>query len=877
VTNLLNSQKRNEKNLKNQNTTKISTIALILLLTISATLIALPSVTAQTTKQPYPYLGAVPNPVGTNQEVLLHIGITDSRSSVEQGFDDLTVTVTRPDGQIETLGPFRTDSTGGTGTIYIPTLVGTYQMQTNFPEQIQPVQAFFSPFPTNITYLAATSDILELEVLADPVPVYPGFPLPTEYWTRPIDGQLREWSAISGSWLANPENLYAPYNDAPESAHILWAKPFTMGGLVGGDVGPRDQAYTDGDAYQGRFNDRVVVSGILVYNRQFSGFSGGPAQQGMVAIDIHTGEELWFKNGTRVAFGQTFYFSSQNQHGAHAYVWDNNWNAYYAYNGEWAFSFENVPSGTQIYGPNGEILRYRISGGRLLLWNSTAVTSGGAGFQSDSYTPDGTTHNASTSSSYSWNVSYPTDIPTGIAVVWHDDRIIGTSSNPEEVRIWGVDLRPGHRGELLFDNTWQAPASWQEGNVTVGGFGGGFVAFSQEDRVGVIWVKEFRQHYGFSLETGDYLWGPSAQEYYLNALEDTIADMRHFAYGKMYCASVSGIVYAYDAQTGDLEWTYEAEDPYSEILWANNWWLRPVFISDGKLYVGHGEHSAIDPKPRGAPFICLNATNGDVIWRINGAFRQTRWGGRAVLADSTIITQDLYDQRIYAIGKGPSETTVKIQNDVIKQGNSVMVKGSVMDVSPGTKDEGLVARFPSGVPAVSVDSMNDWMLYVYKQFPRPTNTIGVPVKIQIYDPMGNYAWIGTATTDSYGNYQYSFIPQMEGTYAIIATFDGSVAYYGSTQMTYLKVDPAPAPYPTIPPYPGYQGPSASEVAQNVVNSLPANPTSDQIGQAVVNQLPDYPEPTVVPEYTMIDIVLIVLVAVAIIIGLVSILMLRKQK
>jgi len=119
--------------LKNQNTTKISTIALILLLTISATIIALPSVAAQSTKKPYPYLGAVPNPVGINQEVLLHMGITDSRSSVEQGFENITVTVIRPDGQTETLGPFRTDSTGGTGTIYIPTLVGTYQLTTNFP------------------------------------------------------------------------------------------------------------------------------------------------------------------------------------------------------------------------------------------------------------------------------------------------------------------------------------------------------------------------------------------------------------------------------------------------------------------------------------------------------------------------------------------------------------------------------------------------------------------------------------------------------------------------------------------------------------------------------------------------------------------------
>ena len=35
-------------------------------------------------------------------------------------------------------------------------------------------------------------------------------------------------------------------------------------------------------------------------------------------------------------------------------------------------------------------------------------------------------------------------------------------------------------------------------------------------------------------------------------------------------ASVSGIVYCYDIQTGELLWNYEVTDPYQEILWANN-------------------------------------------------------------------------------------------------------------------------------------------------------------------------------------------------------------------------------------------------------------------------------------------------------------------
>jgi hypothetical protein len=867
--------------MKNQNTTKMSTIALILLLTISATIIALPTVTAQEpqTEMTFPYLGAVPNPVGINQEVLLHIGITESRSSTEQGWENMTVTVTRPDGQIETLGPFRTDSTGGTGTIYVPTLVGTYLMQTNFPEQTVPVQAFFAPFPTMVTYLASTSETLELEVQQDPIEYYPGIPLPDEYWTRPINAQFREWSKIAGDWLQAPENLYAPYNDAPETAHILWTKPLTTGGLVGGDVGPLDQAYTCGDAYQGKFQQSVIIAGRLYYNRFHTGFGASPPQQGVVCVDLHTGEELWFKNNTRISFGQTLYFSSVNQHGAFAYLWDGSWNCYDAFTGEWVYSMINVPSGTQRFGPDGEILRYNVNtnAGWMALWNSTAAVNLGGGFTSHTWAPEGRTVNASDPSAYSWNVSIPTGLSGSVQALWPGDRVIGANASPTAVTLWGIDLRPATRGQLLFNNTWIPPASWAEGGVTVGGFGGGFVAFSQEERIAVIWVKEFRQHYAFSLETGDYKWGPSIQEYYLNALEDTIADQRHIAYGKFYCASVSGIVYAYDAQTGDLEWQYEAVDPYSEILWANNWWMRPLFISDGKIYVGHGEHSAIDPKPRGAPFICLNATSGEEIFRIDGAFRQTRWGGRALMGDSIIATMDTYDQRIYAIGKGPSTITVASEPRVIKKGEYNIIEGRVTDVSPGTEEYSIRARFPNGVPVVADESMSEWMKYVYLQFAPPTTVQGVSVKIEIIDPDHEYSWIGTATTDATGKFTYSWIPQKEGPYMIIATFEGSAGYYGSHDLSYLTVESAPAPYPTIPPYPGYQGPTAQDVANRVVSTLPANPTSEQIGQAVVNQLPAYPEPTVVPEYTMIDIVLILLVAVAIIIGLVCMMILRKQK
>jgi hypothetical protein len=192
----------------------------------------------------------------------------------------------------------------------------------------------------------------------------------------------------------------------------------------------------------------------------------------------------------------------------------------------------------------------------------------------------------------------------------------------------------------------------------------------------------------------------------------------------------------------------------------------------------------------------------------------------------------------------------------------------VIDTAAGTKQNEQLARFPEGVPAVSDESMVDWMEYVYQQKPRPQDTVGVEVRIQVLDPAGNYAWIGTATTDSYGNYAYSFIPQMEGQYAIIATFIGSEAYWKSETTTYLTVDPAP-PTITIPSYPGYQGPSAQEVANSVVANLPADATPQEVAQAVINAMPEYPEQQEAPDYTNMFIILFVAVAIAIIIGLVS--------
>jgi hypothetical protein len=220
-----------------------------------------------------------------------------------------------------------------------------------------------------------------------------------------------------------------------------------------------------------------------------------------------------------------------------------------------------------------------------------------------------------------------------------------------------------------------------------------------------------------------------------------------------------------------------------------NWWIIPLFVSDNKAYFGHLEHSALEPKPRGAPFFALDVNTGKLVWEIDGAFRQTRWGGRAIIGDSIIATLDTYDNQIYAIGKGPSSMTLTAPNFAVATKSSVLLKGTIMDVSPGTQSDKLKLRFPNGVPAICDDDMSEWMLHVYKQFPA-TMVNGVDIRVDAIDPNGNYVTLGYTTSDASGAFAFEFKPETEGTYTIYTIFDGSASYYGTSAQDTLAVSAA---------------------------------------------------------------------------------------
>jgi outer membrane protein assembly factor BamB len=762
----------------------------VLMVAIAFPMTTLPTEAAPTSaKATFALVGAMPNPVGLGQSVLVATGITDYVTTA-MGFTGLTLIVTHPDNTTETIGPYNTDSTGMTGITYTPDTLGTYYLQTHFPAQ------WFNTTASNTYYKESYSEKLALIVQEEAVKYYSGEALPTEYWTRPINAQLREWYTISGSWLTPTpilptDNLYAADNDdAPESAHVLWTRDIgdTLSGLAGGIDAT---GYGIGDAYEGKWG-AISISGILCYNK----YDAGQPQQKAVAVDLHTGETLWertlgindniYGNG-RISFGQILRFKSMNYQGDFAYLWvvsGTNWYAFDPKTGDWKYNMTNVPSGTNYYGPQGEILRYSINtnAGWLAQWNTTStvfkgLTGGSVAWGSQ---VRGKSFDAQ-AKGYDWNVSIPKGLPGSVRTVNPGDRLVGASINSTAVQIWAINLdeSKGTIGSLLYNKAWNAPAQWADGNLTIS-----WAAASLTDNVAALVSKETRSYYAFDLTDGTFLWGPSDPDSYLN-LYDRITTIN---YGKLVTSGAGGDIICYNAKTGEELWSYTAEDLTTEFTIGNDWWMQQLIITDGKVYLGHVEHSPNQPLPRGAPFLCLNITSGEVIWKMEGGYRQTCWGGKAVIGDSILVFQDTYEGRIYAVGKGPSYTQVSASPKISTNGESVLIEGSVTDISPGTEKYALKARFPQGVPAVSDESQSQWMKYVYMQFSKPTNTTGVPVSLDTLDPNGNYIHIGNTISDASGKFCYQWIPEVPGKYTVYASFPGSNSYYSSTSETFIAVE-----------------------------------------------------------------------------------------
>ncbi|MDR0797837.1 MAG: PQQ-binding-like beta-propeller repeat protein, partial [Nitrososphaerota archaeon] len=559
----------------------------------------------------FPFVDAVPKTTGVDQYTLINYGLLNYLRNANDGWN-MTVIITDPDGIVDTFDKM-TWSTGMGGMGYTPKKVGNYTLQVTFDG----VEYFASTTGTaRAYYTPSVSEKVILQVLADHVSQsHPGYStFPEEYWTRPIDSQLRSWYSIAGSWLvqkSRDSNLFAPYNDAPETAHILWSTPDDqyMGGLAGGfdSIG-----FQHGDAYEGKFSGAVIVAGVLYYNVApiYSSGTNGLNQR-IKAIDLHTGKTLWerslaeFGTNARLTRAQVVVYSSLNNRGAWGYLWVQNgttsniWHALDPKTGDHIYTMTGVPTGAVYDGPNGEMLIHSVvnigttenPNFVLRQWNSTRVVTGDdsspSGGGSDAWGSQVNQHtgprqyNASRGNQF--EVSLPRNLGAPI-MVFPNDRAVFANTSIAGVTLSVVSISEKDFGKILVNQEyWKAPAEWQ--GLTLTGTQTGWAAFSDDPYVGIFWTKENRVNYAFSLETGEFLWQSQSQIYAdaWGGATSNSSPEKVIAYGKLLEASVGGIVYCYDVKDGTLLWTYTCKDPYLESYVTENWWSALLFVSDGKI------------------------------------------------------------------------------------------------------------------------------------------------------------------------------------------------------------------------------------------------------------------------------------------------------
>jgi hypothetical protein len=405
-----------------------------------------------------------------------------------------------------------------------------------------------------------------------------------------------------------------------------------------------------------------------------------------------------------------------------------------------------------------------------------------------------------TATAYDWNVTISPKFSTSPnirAVLYNDMMLISNGSIPsaptytiaDSATFWAVSLKPESRGALL----------WGPINIPLINSDNEQLMYQGHDEVnGIFFFQQTpdMSWLAYNLHTGQKAWQTISEgdynpyAYYISSTGYN-PEGWSVAYGKLFSTGYVGMVFAYDTKDGSLLWKYDAPTYMEKFEYYT---LMINAIADGKIYIGTHEHSADTPLFKNAHTRALNVTTGEAIWEMIG------WANpyTTQVADGVLTYWNNYDQAVYAVGKGPSEMTTYISQDVVPQGSSVLIKGTVMDISAGTKQKEQAARFPLGVPAISDASQSEWMEYVYMQKPRPTSATGVEVTLSVVDANGNYRTIGTTTSDADGFFSFSWMPDIQGKYTVYASFTGSESYWPSHAVTAFNVDPAAAtPVPTV--------------------------------------------------------------------------------
>ena len=844
-----------------KNRTTASLLSLVLLFAIAAaTFVALPAAQgAVVTYKNYVYAMASPEIVGQGQTMVItafssEVPLQAATETQEQrGWVDMRIVVTLPDGTAKTFTIARSDPIGSAYVYYTPTQIGTYRYQAFIPDQWKNTSAAaYQSAGTQGHYLATESVVSSFVVQAEPLATWTDAPVPNDYWTRPLSGLNRNAYVLAGNWLGGAANqpigtaggVTTGYNPStgPGSPHILWTKPYYVGGIMDDNFGDFGFQTTH---YEGLTWSAIVIDGKIHYTPRYDAHS----QKGWAIVDLYSGETLFLDyNATMPSFAQIYNYGSPNQHGGYAYMYRPQtglgtsngtvWEMLDAYTFNHITSIANVTSGgTAVYGEDGSILRYNLvnygtstsPAYSLTVWNSSAIPSmlagvnlPGAAYATSAWQwrPEGTAggggvnmyspqrdylrvHNGATG--FSLNVSIPSPYGPRNSIVNQTGSIqavregeyviVGTAGSNNENGVvpayfMAFSLVPGKEGTKLWESTLTPPFASIVGNVSVT-----LTGVYPEAGVIAYHATKLLTRYGFDMKTGQLLWTskpePAANYYGMIATVDITGKL-------LFSLQYGGVLQAYDLRTGNVVWSYTAAMPGQEYNFPNFPSSIGAMSGDGKIYIGTGTHSPDQPLYRGNGLQCINSSNGALLWNFplfGVSMTAGNAGNNFVLADGRLIALNAYDNELYCFGKGPSATTVSAPQIVPSLGSSVTITGTVTDqtISGRLNTNDKLDFALKGTPAISDADMNAWMQYKFENQGFPANAKGVPVKLTAIDPNGNLQNIGTVTSDNAGNYGISWAPPVPGTYKITATFEGSESYGSSFATTYLAVGPAASP------------------------------------------------------------------------------------
>lgn len=923
------------KNIENK--TKISAISLVLILTMTALLVALtsaetviydgveytnvqpsgslrlpPGVTPDEEYDVIPRLNVAPNPVQVDQSVIIN-GWLSVPMSPAHYHTDYKFVITKPDGTSETYlrDSFRADGTSWLNIV--PDQIGTWNVQYIFQGSYWPPGNYTYPeaqggypvsFPNSL-YFKPTNTSMDFVVQSEPVPGWPDFPLPTDYWTRPVGPDHRNWWPILGWYPSDgisvrdetrpywpgESNDYArsqygfiPFTQAPLSPHVVHIRDNMIGGMIGGDLTTYSYGYIDRQFSQHvRPHGPEIIYGGIAYemvpteirdpprdSRVASEFPDSPygtPEYVFEAYDIRTGEILFQRYD--VPFGKaptmvTYWEGYPEIEGAQPlysrYVW-------LTYVGGGRLINYHPWTGTPVH----NISIAPLSSG-VLYTHKKDLTMEGSGRVPYFFSVQNLGSSVPSSERYrliEWTVTgtpyrrsalhdFKLRVVSNITWPWSN---LGTTQDFEtmmafrnraisNVNTAGIPPPGLPSAGAPDDNIVQAASMITGEQVWSVPTGIRHVPWAGPIHVADQGKVAFRYTDGywhvFDQETGDEVWTSELT----SAPWGAFPDYGVGSYDGLLIVGQTDGVAAWNWGTGEIAWHFEAIHPYpAETGYGSG---TPFFggsplIADGVIYYANAIHTVAPPLPRGWKLYAINATTGEQIWSIAGT-RTHQQGSTFIdplaIGDGYLTFPNGHDGRTYIIGKGKSKTTVSAPQSGVYVGESITITGSVLDQSPAQPD----------TPAVADEDQGSWMEYLHMNYPRPEDAEGVLVTISVLDSNDNFYEIGTATTDLNGNFGLSWEIPIPGKYQVFARFEGSNSYGSSEATTYFTANEAPSTGGPIEPEPS---PSPGE-------SPSPSPTTSPSPSAG----PGAPFPT--------EIAIIAVVAVAAVIGIGSYWFFRKR-